>query len=538
MIFDFKQFPLQSGDWEAAFGRGLDTRARYQTGEGTLIYEQVAGAILGSPWEPQTYRDYIYKLAHETPEVRLFTSGGLDAGGDGSRFPSAQKLFGYHYEGQDFTASLMADFLDEESLLPLKENLEYYGHLRSTFAKFLQTFETSYQGFSDPELDEVLTNVLKWSWNHLKIWVEQTDYKKEAIAIAWYGSATKSEATFLCFLADLGLDVLAFHPEGRNIFMQVKGVSMPRRLYPRLLDFEPIPPKRALRESTIAKQASTELDLILHQEGSYLFKPWQFRSHIPESVTLHTTYDEVRLITREKAFIRPSFEVQGMTVHVPVVFAKIAGVSADRGEFALKYEEMLNSELVVSRQRLPFSWEIKEDAKPYLDSATVNGVLDPERMMAAPWWKYRSLSEGLQRGLAYAISRYVAKAQLRGFPGEDVRPYLLSQALELPKDIILMLQKFDYSQDVPMLVVFNDGKTGDLSRWDAARLLLLNEFGMDIVIFTPSGSSDVEMFVEHGVFDVHWEPEMSFDLTHEKMLSLAVQAKKPSMKRLFSRILK
>ena len=67
------------------------------------------------------------------------------------------------------------------------------------------------------------------------------------------------------------------------------------------------------------------------------------------------------------------------------------------------------------------------------------------------------------------------------------------------------MQKFDYSQEVPKVILYNNAMNGTFVRSDAALFLLLNQFGIDIVIYNPPGQNDIENFLDERIFDVHWK---------------------------------
>jgi hypothetical protein len=74
-----------------------------------------------------------------------------------------------------------------------------------------------------------------------------------------------------------------------------------------------------------------------------------------------------------------------------------------------------------------------------------------------------------------------------------------------------MLQKFDYSQEVPKVILYNNEINGTMTRSDAALLLLLNQFGVDLVIYNPPGHNDIENFIEGSAFDSHWLEDVVFE---------------------------
>lgn len=95
---------------------------------------------------------------------------------------------------------------------------------------------------------------------------------------------------------------------------------------------------------------------------------------------------------------------------------------------------------------------------------------------------------------------------------EEVKIFLFTQAMFMPKNIIQLMEKFDYSQHIPKLIIYNNETTGMLSRSDAALLLLLNQFGIDLILYNPPGHNDIENFVDERLFDKHWLDEVVFDL--------------------------
>lgn len=93
----------------------------------------------------------------------------------------------------------------------------------------------------------------------------------------------------------VGCDVLLFHPEGKDEFRQLDPEQKLSFVftYPGTSALEPFPTEKPQRKSTVAYRSAKELDTVLHNEDSLMYKPWQFREHTPVSVTLKTTYDEL-----------------------------------------------------------------------------------------------------------------------------------------------------------------------------------------------------------------------------------------------------
>lgn len=521
MKLEIKQYPIQQGEWLQQFEAPVEKRSGYEITEDSITHIQVAGLILGLPLETFTYKKMIYELAYDQQNTTLFTIGRMNRDDDYFRAQSLEQVLTDVKNQGNFSVNHFVAQLDEAGLFPLRNNPSYYFRLRATFMEMLRMFENHHQGTRNPDFERVVTDTLSWIWSYLAT--------NAPLKFIWYGDATKSEIYFLYFLYRLGKDLLVFHPEGKNVLSLFSQNPLPIFKYPTTGPVEAIPTIRPMREATVAKKASTELDQILHAEDSFLFKPWQFRTHLPQSITLHTTFDEVAIIARAKAFVRPNFSTKGQQIHIPVLFTKICGIDEDKRQYAKRFEELQASDLVVTRQKYPFSWELPLNPA-YYDEVLTNGRPDPAKMCQAHWWNYKQLPSGLQVGLANAIARYVIEEDLRPLPGEDVRRYLFAQAMELPKDILLMLQKFDYSQEVPRMVLFNNGNVGQMARADVARLLLLNEFGVDVIILNPTGQNDIEQFVkDDDLFDTHWLPELSFKEDPKQLLELAKEPQRPEL---------
>ena len=129
------------------------------------------------------------------------------------------------------------------------------------------------------------------------------------------------------------------------------------------------------------------------------------------------------------------------------------------------------------------------------------GKLHPDLIMNSHWWPHKRLPEGLQHGIAEAIIHTCESEMCKPIAKEtkqDVALYVFAQLSQIPPNILEQLEKFDYSQDVPKIVIFNNEKSGELTRSDAVLLLFLNQIGVDVFHFNPTGRNDIEPYIEAG----------------------------------------
>ncbi|MDA6082738.1 hypothetical protein OSJ97_24660, partial [Escherichia coli] len=78
-------------------------------------------------------------------------------------------------------------------------------------------------------------------------------------------------------------------------------------------------------------------------------------------VTLKTTYDELFILIKEKAMIRPNFEVKEGRVMIPSVFSKIQGVSRNRKEYWERIQTISQYDESLLIRRFPFTNSVNND---------------------------------------------------------------------------------------------------------------------------------------------------------------------------------
>lgn len=482
---------------------------------GVTSYNQIVWQILGSQIDKDDYLEMLYNLTHEENTNIILLSDNLDKNFSNEMRESIQRIIQINQDEKGLSINRMVSFMEGYKLIPKLESLELQQYIREHIKEILTIFkESSPQGLLHPDFRRVFTDILKWVNNHTLDWLQ--DFPNKSPLIVWYGDMKVSESYFLFLMMRIGFDIVFFHPEGKVQLEQLIGrkeemihelpITMP------LVEF---PMEKPVRKSTVANRASQELDVLLYHDDSMLYRPWQFRDYTTLPITLKTTYDEIYIYYKEKALMRPNFKVENGQVSMPVLFSKISGISKDRNEYWARIGMLQESNISLKVDKFPFADKMKGNHEYHYRSAVDrNGDLTPEHIVQSNLWRYRELPSGLQFALATAITRYVKKATIESLRNESIeqkKMYLFTQALNIKPEFLRLLQQYDYPQEVPKLIVYNTEKDGELSREDAALLLLLNEFGIDIFLFNPTGQNDIELYLGSEHFDSHWLEEMSFD---------------------------
>lgn len=509
-------------NWAAELGMPISARPEYQMEVDSVQYSRVSARILGAGFDETEYMIELY-TASRMPGVYVL-SETLDKTMPPERFQSIQRIYDLIQNQPNLSINRFVAFLEGAQLLPkYTDDLDFNRLVRSALIKVFTFFQQNHAGaFNHPEFRRIFLDIIKWTWNHLDPWVKETPIEQDIPHVIWYGDMNKSQKYFLFYLMLLGIDVVILHPEGKDDFKEMDPENKWTVLaeYPSKMNIQPFPEEEPQRQGTVAYRASKEIDHVLHHEGSAFYKPWQFRDHHPMSVTLKTTYDEIFLLAKEKAFIRPNFSANAEEVKIPAMFSKVSGVSTNRKDYWDKLHGLTNYPNCVTVKKFPYIQESKANNQYHYQHALgKDGRLEPEKMIKGNWWQYGHLNDGVQMGIAAAISRMCANPKMKVQPGEreeDVPLYLFTQVTSIPKELLNSMQTFDYAQEVPKIILFNNEINGVLSRADTALLLLLNEFGFDIILYNPPGHNDLEHFIDNEYFDHHLLEDMVFELPFQE----------------------
>jgi hypothetical protein len=508
-------------NWLGLLKRPLSERPLFSLENGAIHIGQIVGKFLGIPVDTDEYYNQLFDYVNtEELNLHLLSEDSLDKSINNTHFQAIQKVLNINHE-QKLSINRFTAFLDGEQLLLKSKVPIIHRKLREAMIESLTLFSKLEQdGLKSHDLMRVLVDLVKWSINHLQPLLEKADPQREMPKFLWYGDGKKSHQYFLYYLIMLGCDVVIFHPEGKDILSGLMTDEVFTHHFQTKQPIEPFPKEKRSRKTTVAYRASKEIENILNQEGSGLYKPWQLRDYTPSSITLKTTYDELFILCKEIAMIRPDFEVGNGLVKIPSIFAKIQGVSKNRKEYWERLQAVAKLEPGMFIRRLPFTIPSTSDFRfHYRNALGKDGLLSPEKMMESHYWPYSFLPSGLQKGITSAIKRICEKPGLKPLSMDsldEVKMYLFTQAMFMPKKIIQLLEKFDYSQAVPKIIIYNNELSGTMSRSDAALLLLLNHFGIDIIIYNPPGHNDIENYLDEGLFDKHWLDEVVFDLEYKE----------------------
>ncbi|MFJ7953778.1 YceG family protein [Lysinibacillus sp. NPDC096418] len=508
-------------DWLQAFQDSPKMRALYEATDKHVRFSRIAVRVLGVPIEEDDYFNSLFTLAqHQNIHI---LSEELNKHIEQSDFQALQGILAQHQNSpKGLSINRLIAMMYGHQLIPKHDDASMNRHLQLATIRVVERFRDQQSlGLMANDFRRFLIDMVKWLKNHWIQWTKTMKSTDDFPKVVWYGETTISQRYFLLLLMELGCDVLIFHPVAVDEFAEVDPTNIfsITHSYASQTTLQPFPDKLRDRQATVGYRSSQHFEQLMHDQQSGVYRPWQFKDFMPRSLTLRMTYDDIFIYANEKAMVRPNFEVVGHEVVIPVIFAKISGVSSRREEYWQFMHKLQASPQTVFVQEFPYAKTSKANFHFHYKHCLVNGELSEERIVQSDWWQYGELTLELQQAIAHTIKSSCEKPLLKQQPNEslyDLQLFLFKQMTMIPKEILRLLQSFDYSQEVPKLVLYQSPQQPALSREDIALLVFLNRFGVDIVFYNPTGKLDLEKYLQEDTFDSHRLEHMVFDLQYEE----------------------
>lgn len=320
-----------------------------------------------------------------------------------------------------------------------------------------------------------------------------------------YGQLYRDDLYFLLLMYFCSVDIVYFNPTRQEKF------PFPRDIIPYI---ETIKYNKSAniskiflsqekddeRQETVAYTASKEIDSILHSDSSSIYTNWQFERYILQAVTMKSTIDEIKQLNNVDARFRQGFEVDDGTIYLPNIFSKISGVFENKAEYFDFFDKSSKDALII--ENVPFSSIIENTH--IADNLISDNLIDKEAIKKLKEYKFNHLRESVQDHILSTIQEMINKkyALFKFADDESIETDIIYEVLTLERRYLDLLQNFDYAYKVPRIVIFHDNEEV-FTKKDGIRIAFFVLFGLDVVIFTPSGYNDVEVVINEFNFDVH-----------------------------------
>ncbi len=320
------------------------------------------------------------------------------------------------------------------------------------------------------------------------------NWRMPQIACFFYmgGCKTEYEAFFCRFLARMPVDVLIFNPN-RNQNCCLEDRLLYEVNYSESLNLLRFPEEKgSLQMATAAYHAERELDQLLYQDSG-IYRNQQYEK--ANAIQLQTMYEEIPILWEEELKYRPNFSTSEERVNMPVIFAKVSGVKDGKQEEYWSSIKKLLTEDSRLIDRVPQITSLTANPiKAYATEFYRNGRLQKKRIKDHSAYQYGFLRESIQDHLLEKLQLLIEERIIRGTFENGTEYTIIAVALNLEKDLLRLIQKFDFTKKNPKLIYLVTGEAV-LSLEDAIRAVFLNMLGFDVLFFVPTGYQCLEKYL-------------------------------------------
>lgn len=336
-------------------------------------------------------------------------------------------------------------------------------------------------------------------------------YKESDISCFIYmgGCKDENQAMFLKLLARLPVDVLILCPDQEDTCC-LKDPLLYEIHAPQSLDLKTFPQEQTdVVIGTAAYHAERELDTLMYQDsGMYREKQYE-KAH---TVILQTMYEEIGILWNEEIKYRPSFSTVEDEVHIPVIFAKVSGVKDGLVPQYWRFIKELVTEDTFVIKSAPFiDHAAANPMRVYAAEFFKNGRLLKEKIKAHACYPYGFLREEMQDYILDKLKLLIQQKVIRGTFENGTEYTTIATVLNLPKEIVRLIQKFDFTKKNPKLIYIHTTEQM-ISLEDSILTAFLNRIGFDVVFFVPTGYQNVEKYFNRKLMEEHQIGEYVYDL--------------------------
>ncbi|WP_346344900.1 YceG family protein [Clostridium sp. MCC353] len=402
----------------------------------------------------------------------------------------------------------------EQMLIDLSNNIKYYKNIeleRLLKKAFIDII------LEKSEAENMMLNKLVNKAVYLLCWLRRyqselfPDWKMPDISCFIYlgGCRDDNEAMFLKLLSKLPTDVLILNPN-LNTKCCLNDEKLYEINYSDSLAVDRFPMENSdIRMGTAAYYAERELDTLMYGDSG-MYRNQQYTRAM--SVTLQTMYEEIAILWKQELKYRPNFSVVDGIVSLPVIFSKISGVKD--GNLAQYWAgiKALKTEDVFVVKKVPFiSPTDPNPVKPYVTEFYKNGRLQKNRIKSHKSYQYGYLRENIQDYILDKLQLLIDQKVIKGTFENGTEYTVISTVLNLNKDILRLIQKFDFTKKNPKLIYINCTERV-ISLEDSIMVMFLNLIGFDLVFYVPTGYQSVENFFNKRVMEEHQIGDYVYDL--------------------------
>lgn len=376
--------------------------------------------------------------------------------------------------------------------------------------------------------------------------IQEIDFISTTPIFLYYGSTTEDDEIHLLLLASLNARIIFINPRMNethafNQSFKAETVSFPNFAKPDTFMGRISRAKEEIIQEnnviqTVAKKAKEEFTEEIYKNNNYVFKPWQFKNGTTVPLYIDAVTEDIKTYWNQDARFREGFEVKSNNgkeeIYIPNFFTKINGVTFDKLFYKDLVNNTRNSQLTVFKDSTILVNEnfSREDMFSLMFVMSYEKV-DFEKVRQHKLYGLSRVNVDVQRFIIDKYNEFCEKFKKSVQQIDLIR--LLACIIQCDINYIKLIENFDFPFRIPKLVIYlKDRESFDLI--NALFVHYLNLIGMDIVIYSPTGTESIENYLFGNYLNVISMDEMVYDLSYEKLNSYQkIEKKKGFFEKLF-----
>ena len=281
--------------------------------------------------------------------------------------------------------------------------------------------------------------------------------------------------------------------------------------------------------TTWAKKAKSEFqEQLISDEG--VFMPWQFAKGTTKEMRIDAVLEDLSTYWTQEARFRPSFKVEGDTVYIPSFMVKVNGAKKDLAEYKKIIDDCKNAPLTIFREGVDLLSNSfnKEDICKFVFTM-IDDEFDYEKVKNYEMYNLKDINIDVQNFLLRKLNEFYKK-YIELIDRETILNLGL-HIINMSNEYKTILSNFDFPFKIPKLVIYIDDRT-DFDNITGLFINYLSFLGVDIAIFSPTGSPSIENHAYNRLISIINLDEMRFDLGYLKIREYK-DTKKSFFKRIF-----
>lgn len=262
------------------------------------------------------------------------------------------------------------------------------------------------------------------------------------------------------------------------------------------------------------------------------FYPWQYKDYDVNSVTLIPIEPDIQLYWNEPSIFRKGYSVnhEDKIINIPNFLLKINGRHKNNNEYIEFIRFLTSTKNTVVYSHIPyyssnFSVKAKDSSIKLTDYINELEYIDKnnKESLLYQYLKYlinnkkiieRTNFDGLVREKQIQIIKVLESMINKDINNMTISLFenLFSICLNIPEDIIVLINNFDYGSDIPKVVFENCSFTEN----NGFLVLLLSKLGFDIIVLETSGAATIEKYLSMDSISLGYF-EKNYDIKEKSM---------------------